>query len=270
MGEAGALLGVWRHLVGARMRSEWQYRASFLLLLLSQSLIAAFDLAVVATLFSQVDLLAGWAGMEVALLFGLSGVSFGLADLLISQVETSSHHIRAGTLDRFLLRPVPTLLHLSGSEFALRRIGRVAQPLAVLVVALAAAPIHWSPETVALVPVALLSGAVIFGGIWVITSSIAFWTVESQEVANAFTYGGGLAVQYPLDVLSAWLRRLATFVIPLAFVAYLPAARMLGRPDPLGLPSALAWAAPAVALAVAGAARGVWSLAVRHYRSTGS
>ena len=71
--------------------------------------------------------------MEVALLFGLSGVAFGLADLLVSQVETASSHIKAGTFDLFLLRPMPTLLHLSASEFALRRIGRVLQPAVVLV-----------------------------------------------------------------------------------------------------------------------------------------
>ena len=78
--------------------------------------------------------------MEVALLFGLSGVAFGLADLLISQVETASRHIKAGTFDLFLLRPLPTLLHLSATEFALRRLGRILQPLVVLVVALVLAP----------------------------------------------------------------------------------------------------------------------------------
>ncbi len=123
------------------MRADWQYRTSFLLLLASQSLIACLDLAVVATLFSHVDLLGGWAGMEVALLFGIGGVSFGLADLLVSQVETASRYLKAGTFDLFLLRPVPTLLHLSASEFALRRVGRSLEPLAVLTVALAQAPI---------------------------------------------------------------------------------------------------------------------------------
>jgi viologen exporter family transport system permease protein len=268
--EATVSLAVWRRLVGARIRADWQYRTSFLLFLASQTLIACFDLAVVATLFSQVELLGGWSGMEVALLFGIGGVSFGLADMLISQVETASRHIKAGTFDLFLLRPVPTLLYLSASEFALRRIGRILQPILVLAVALTAGPIRWSPETVLLVPVSLVSGAVIFGGIWVVTSSISFWTVESQEVANAFTYGGSVLVQYPLDVLAAWLRRLATFAIPLAFVAYLPAARMLGRPHPLGLPSVLAWASPVVAVVLALAARAVWVLAVRHHRGTGS
>ena len=270
MGEVVASLGVWRRLVGARIRADWQYRTSFFLFLASQSAIACMDLAVIAAIFHRVDSLGGWSGMEVALLFGLSGVAFGLADLLISQVEDASRHIKAGTFDLFLLRPVPTLLHLSASEFALRRVGRILQPLVVLVVALVAAPIDWRVETVALIPVTIVCGAVIFGSVWVTTSSISFWTVESQEVANAFTYGGSLATSYPVDILGAWLRRIMTFLVPLAFVAYLPAARLLDRDEPLGLPSAVAWTAPLVALGSALVARAVWSLAVRHHRSTGS
>lgn len=270
MADLRAAFLVWRRLVGARIRADWQYRTSFFLFLASQTLIACLDLAVIAALFTQVDLLGGWTGMEVALLFGLGGVAFGVADLLISQVETCSRHLKAGTFDLLLLRPLPTLLHLSASEFALRRLGRILQPLVVLLIALAAAPVRWRPEAVALVLVSLVAGSVIFGAIWVISSSIAFWTIEGDEVANAFTYGGGQVVQYPLDVLSTWLRRLATFAIPLAFVAYLPAARILERPDPIGLPNLLAWAAPAVAVGMALLAQAVWGTAVRHHRSTGS
>lgn len=265
-----ASLGVWRHLVGARIRADWQYRTSFFLFLASQTAVACMDLAVVASIFGQVDSLAGWSGVEVALLFGLSGVPFGIADMTISQVENASKHIKAGTFDLFLLRPLPALLHLSASEFALRRLGRVLQPAVVLVGALVLAPITWNAETVALLVVTLVSGTLIFGSVWVVTSSVSFWTVESQEMANAFTYGGSLATSYPIDLLATWMRRLVTFLVPLAFVAYFPAARMLGRDDPLGLPSAIAWATPFVAVASVLVARAVWALAVRHHRSTGS
>lgn len=255
--------------MAARIRADWQYRTSFLLFLLSQTLIAGLDLLVIAAIFGQVDTLAGWSGAEVALLYGLAGVGFGLADLLISQVELASWHIKQGTFDLFLLRPVPTLLHLSASEFALRRIGRIVQPMVVLVIALTVAPIDWSPEVVVLVPVTIVSGLAIFGSVWVATSSLSFWTVDSQEFGNAFTYGGGLAAQYPIDVLSTWLQRLFTFLVPVAFVAYVPASRMLGR-EPLGVPSLAAWATPAVAAAAVGVAGAIWRQAVRHHRSTGS
>lgn len=261
---------MWRRLVGARIRSEWQYRTSFFLFLTSQALVACMDLAAIAALFGQVDRLAGWSGMEVALLFGLGGLAFGIADLLVSAVETASKHLKAGTFDLFLLRPLPALLHLSASEFALRRLGRVVQPLVVLAVALVLAPIDWTVERVVLVPVTLVAGTFVFGAVWVVTSSISFWTVDSQELANAFTYGGSVVVHHPIDLLGEWLRRLFTFVFPLAFVAYFPAARLLGRDDTIGGPSALAWATPLVAVAAVLVARAVWGLAVRHHQGTGS
>lgn len=263
-------LGLYRRLVGARIRSDWQYRASFLLLLGSQTVVAGLDLAVIAVLFGRVDALAGWTVLEVGLLYGLGGVAFAVADLFVSQVEFAGRHIKAGTFDRFLLRPMSPLLQLSAGEFALRRAGRVVQPMVVLVIALAGAGIDWTPTRVAMVPVALGAGVVMFGAVWVLTSSVAFWTVETQEFGSAFTYGGNHLTQYPIDVLGPWLRRLVTFVVPLAFVAYFPAAYILDKPDPMGGPAEAALLAPGVALVMAMAARAVWTNALRHYRSTGS
>ena len=140
----------------------------------------------------------------------------------------------------------------------------------MLAVALAGAGIHWTPARVLLVPVALVSGTAIFAAIWVITSSVAFWTVETQEFSSAFTYGGNHLTQYPLDVLKPWLRRLATFVVPLAFVSYFPAAYLLDKPEPLGLPRWVGLLCPVVAAGSASVAWALWRSAVRHYRSTGS
>ena len=266
----GDQMAVYRRLLAARIRSDWQYRTSFLLLLLSQAAVAGLDLAVIAVLFGQIDALAGWSGMEVALLYGLSGTAFGLGDLFVSQVEYAATHIKAGTFDNILLRPLSPMLQLSAGEFALRRVARTLQPAAVLVVALAGAGIDWTPARAAMVPVAVVSGATIFGSIWVLTSSVAFWTVETQEFANGFTYGGNHLAQYPLDVLGEWLRRLAIFVVPVAFVAYLPGAYLLGKQEPAGLPAGAAFLTPVVAAGAAVLARAVWQLAIRHYRSTGS
>lgn len=263
-------LGVYRYLVAARLRSDWQYRASFVLLILAQTLVAGLDLAVIAVVFGRVDALAGWSALEVGLLYGLGGVAFALGDLFVSQVEYVGRHIKAGTFDRFLLRPLSPLLQLSAGEFALRRAGRLVQPSVVLGIALVGTGIDWTLARVVLVPVALVSGTAIFGAIWVLTSAVAFWTVETQEFGNAFTYGGNHLTQYPIDVLGPWLRRFVIFFVPLAFVAYFPAAYLLGKPDPLGAPPQTALLAPGVALALVLLARAVWLTAVRHYRSTGS
>jgi ABC-2 type transport system permease protein len=256
---------VWWRLVTARVRAGWQYRASFALFMLSQALVMTLDLGVIAAIFSQVDTLDGWSGVEVALLFGLGGVGFGLADAIVSQVELATTHLKAGTFDLFLLRPVSPFLHLTASEFELRRVGRGVQPLVVLVIALAVAPIDWSPAVALLVPVTVLSGVVLFGSVWVVTSSLAFWTVESQEIGNAFTYGGNVATSYPLDLLGTWLRRLFTFVVPLALMTTYPAEALLGRLEGITVVYSLLGTA-----ALAAVSRGVWLFSLRRYSSASS
>ncbi len=112
-------------------------------------------------------------------------------------------------------------------------------------------------------------GFVIFGGIWVIASSVAFWVVEMREVANAFTYGGRFLTNYPFEIFSGVLRRLGT-IVPLAFVSYQPALWVLGRTDPHGSPAWFRFAGPLAAAATVLVARIVWRSGIRHYRSTGS
>jgi ABC-2 type transport system permease protein len=86
---------------------------------------------------------------------------------------------------------------------------------------------------------------------------------------NAFTYGGSFLSQYPIGVFARWLRGLVVFVVPVAFVAYFPALYVLDKEDTLGLPEALQYASPVVALLAVFASAAVWRNAVRHYRSAG-
>lgn len=260
---------IWRRLVGARIRADWQYRTSFVLFTVSQFVAGFLDIIAIVVLFSNVDRLAGWSVAEVAFLYGTASLAFSLGDVFVSEVEYVAHHIRHGSFDRFLLRPVGPMLLLCGQEFAFRRAGRVFQSVLVLVIALAQIDVVWSLARAAMVVEMVVVGFVIFGGIWVITSSIAFWAVEIREVANSFTYGGNFVAHYPMEIFSGWLRRLAT-IVPLAFVSYYPALWVLGREDPDGSPAWFRFAGPLAAGGIVLVARLVWASGVRHYRSTGS
>jgi ABC-2 type transport system permease protein len=139
-----------------------------------------------------------------------------------------------------------------------------------LAISLVLVEIDWTALRLLMLAVAIICGVVIFCAIWVIGAAITFWTVQTSEVTNVFTYGGSELVAHPMSIYSEWLRRFFTFVVPLAFVSYLPALYILDRPDPLGLPVAVQFLSPAVAAAFFLAARAAWTLGVRHYQSTGS
>ena len=270
MADRLALFGVYRRLVGARIRSQLQYRLSFALNTLGTTMISFVDFAAILVIFGRIDALGEWSVGEVAFLYAISSVTFGLADLVIGHLDLLPLMIRQGDLDVLLARPLGSLFQVVSSDFALRRLGKVFQGLAVLGYALATVQIDWTAGRAAMLALMLVTGVVIFCGIWVAFASVAFWVVDSTEVANAFTYGGNYMAQYPVNIFGAWLRRFVIFVVPLAFVGYFPALYVLGKEDELGLPSALQFASPlAAAVSVAGGWI-VWRAAVRRYRSTGS
>jgi ABC-2 type transport system permease protein len=261
---------IYGRLVGARIRSDFQYRVSFVLFFFSQGFITVLDFVAIAIIFEQVPQLAGWSLAEVAVLYGLTGTAFSIADMLVSAVENVSVRIKDGTFDLLLIRPLGPLLQLVTDDFAPRRAGKLLQSVLILGLALDAAHIHWTAGRVAMVPITVLSGTVIFGAVWVLTSCVTFWLVEGREVMNAFTYGGNYMTQYPLAVYGTWLRRLLAYLVPMAFVNYFPAVYLLGRHDLLGAPTVVRFASPAIAVVLAVIAHAAWTGAIRHYRSTGS
>ncbi|MGH9223571.1 MAG: ABC transporter permease [Acidimicrobiales bacterium] len=267
MGSARA--GTYLRLVGARLRADWQYRVSFLLVATAQCAATVLDLLAIVVLFTHVPALAGWTFPEVLFLYATSALAFGLSDLTVGPAGKVNWFIRHGHFDRLLIRPLGTLGQLASEEFALRRVGKLVQPAVALAVAVSSVPVDWTPARVVAVPALVATGAVLFGGLWVLAGSAAFWTVESQEVAHTFTYGGSYVTQYPLDVLSGWLRRVVV-IVPLAFVNYLPAAWLLGKPEFVGVGPWAPVLAPVVAGAVAATAALSWRAGIRHYRSTGS
>ena len=270
MAELAATAGIYRRLVGARIRSQLQYRLSFVLNLVGMAIVTFLDFAVILVLFGQVDALGEWSVEEVALLYGISCVAFALTDLAIGHLDLLPQMIREGDFDLVLVRPLSTLFQVVSNDFALRRLGKLAQGTAVLVFALTRVDVEWSAGRFAMLALALVAGAAIFAGVWVGLSTIAFWLVDSSEAVNAFTYGGNFMAQYPVNIFGPWLRRLVIYLIPIAFVSYFPSLYILGKEDPLGLPQALQFVSPVVAVAACVGGALLWRNAVRHYRSVGA
>lgn len=260
---------MWRRLVGAQIRSQYQYRVSFVLDLAGNFLISFIDFLAVLVLFHNTTRLGVWSVREVAFLYAMSSISFALTDLLVGHFDQFPQKIRDGTFDILLVRPRGTLFQVIGSDFQMRRLGKAIQGAIVLGYVVGSLSIPWDAGRVAMLVLMVPSAIVIFASVWTVGSCLAFWTTDGGEFTNAFTYGGNFMAQYPIDILSPWLRQFLAYIVPLAFVCYFPALYILDKPDPLGLPRALEFSSPAVALLAACVAGSVWRFAVRHYRSAG-
>lgn len=260
----------WR-LVGARARAQMQYKGSFWLVLVGNAATTGLEFASIAILLGRFPSVGGWGLAEVALLYGQSSLAFGVARVIGRGFDRSIEGmIRQGTFDTILTRPLGSFFQILSHEVILRELGRALQGAGVLGYALAQLPIAWTPAKLLLLPLSLLSGVLVYLALLVLRATLCFWTVQSLEAINIFTYGGDQLASYPLSIYNAWLRNFFLFVIPIGFVNYPAALFLLGRTDPHGLPAGLCWAAPLVATAFFALAYAAWQFGVGKYQSTGS
>ncbi|CAM5383784.1 Transporter OS=Streptomyces griseorubiginosus OX=67304 GN=DWG14_05225 PE=4 SV=1 [Streptomyces griseorubiginosus] len=266
----GEGLRAYRLIAGMWIRSAMTYRASFVVTVCGNLAVTGLDFVGILLMFSQVDALGGWRLPEIAFLYGLSVTAFGIADLVLGSMDVLGSRIRDGSFDTLLVRPAPVLAQIGADHFAVRRLGRITQGTVVLIWALASVDVDWSAAKVLLVPLMVLSGAVIFCAVFVAGAAFQIFAQDAAEVQNAFTYGGTTLLQYPPTVFGKDFVRGVTFMFPIAFVNWVPACYVLGRPYPLDLPEWAAFAPPLVAAVCCGLAGLAWRAGLGSYRSTGS
>lgn len=263
-------MALYLRLVAARLRGQVQYRLSFLLQVSASFTSTLVGLLAIVILFRAFHDLAGWRVAEVALLYGLVSVAFGLTELFGAGFDQVTVLVRTGEFDRLLIRPAAPFLQVLAADLQMWRLGRVAQGFVALALAQHWLALVWTPVKALVFLSAVLSTALVFFTVLVIGAAICFWTVESSEAQNIFTYGGTELASYPLHIYDRWLRAAFLYLVPLGLTSYYPTLYILNKSDPLGLPSVTPFLAPLVAATFFVAGLGVWRLGLRHYQSTGS
>ncbi|QHT62005.1 hypothetical protein GXP70_19810 [Paenibacillus lycopersici] len=249
------------------LKSQMQYRGSFLLLLVGQCLTPFTTLAGVYFMFERFGQLKGWDFYEVALCFAVTQMAFSLSETFARGFDTFSSLVVSGDFDRLLVRPRGTVVQVLGSRFEFARLGRLLLSLALLVWSVMHIDVAWTGLRIMALVLMLLCGTVIYTGIFILAASISFWTVQGLEIVNIFTDGGREMTQYPLNIYHRWIKRFFTFIIPFGCINYLPLLYILGRE---GADHALYALTPLSGFLFLAPCLLVWRIGVRHYRSTGS
>ncbi len=257
-------------LIGISIRSQMQYRASFLLYMVGNLLVTFVEFVTILVLFARFGTLRGWGLGEVAMFYGVINVSYAISEALGRGFDMFFLQVNTGEFDRTLLRPRSAGIQVLGHDFQLLRGGRLLQGLAITVWASINAGIEWNAAKVATLALSVIGGMAVFTGLLIVQATMCFWSTQSLEVMNSFTYGGVEALQWPLPVLNRWLARLFIFVIPLGCMTYFPMLAILDRQDALGFPSWFGYVSPLVGFVFLGVCVLIWQFGVRHYRSTGT
>jgi ABC-2 type transport system permease protein len=269
--DLGLDLKLYLHLVAVQIRSQFQYKVNLLLDISTYFCITGIEVLSILLYFGVFPSLLGWHIGDVALLAAVTSICFGIAEVTGTGLDQFSFTIVRGDFDRMLLRPVGAFIQIIGSDFRLRKLGRVTQGVLAGAFALHLLPgLHWIWTKVLVLGLGMLSGAVMFVAILLLGATLCFWTLETDEIVNILTFGGREMLSYPLTIYNQLMQRFFLFIVPIAFGSYVPVCYVLGKPLPFGLPMESAFFSPLAALILATAAGLLWQFGIRHYQSTGS
>jgi ABC-2 type transport system permease protein len=270
VGGAGRMK-VYLQLVSARIRADAQYRISFVFRLTSSSLLVLGDYFVVWALLARVGTIGGWNRSQATFLFGFGSLGFRTADAFIGgPVERCAEYIRSGEFDRFLLRPIRPMVGLMGDAFAFRRVGQMLVTIPIAAGGAVAVGLPANARTALVLGLVLINAIGISSSLFVVLCSLAFWSPNTNEIANSFTYGGATVNQYPVHIMGSFVRGLAFTVMPVAFAVYVPSFLLVGAANPLGVTPLMSWLSLAAWIPLALVGSLVWRQALKRYGSTGS
>jgi ABC-2 type transport system permease protein len=259
-------------LLRVQIRSQIQYPTSFILEVISSTIIMGLFFISFALTFTRFDQIGGWSLGEVAFIWGITEFSFGMMDMVFSgfDYDTFGPMVRHGRFDQLLLRPVNITLQVLGSRFELRRLGRIFEGMIIFIYGLNLIHIDWTIGKIIYIPIIALSQVLFFGSLFIFGATTTFWTMERLEILNIFTYGGSEIMSYPMHIFPRAIRLVFTFLVPAIFMSYFPAVFILEKSDPLNAPGFVSFLAPLLALGMLALALRFWKFGIRNYQSTGS
>ena len=252
------------------IRSQLQYPLSFLMQTLAQLVMEGGEMLALILLIDRFDRLNQWGPGDLYFFFGLMSVSFYLTEIFGRGVTGNfPYMVRTGQLDTILLRPRGVLTQVLCSAADPRRITCIAVGVVSLVIGSNLAKIAWTLPKILLFAESVFFSFWLILGLFMIEAVLCIHSVKSIELANALTYGGRSACEYPSDIYPRPLRVLFTVIAPFALVMHVPASTILGKPL-FGWPMWTAFVTPLAGLLMFGIMYLLFRKAMKFYRSTGS
>ncbi len=249
------------------IRSQMQYRASFIMIVIGQLIHPVINFIGVFFLMMRFGELGGWTIEEISFSFGSLMISYAVAEAFARGFDTFSGIVRNGTFDRILVRPRGTVVQILGSRFEMNRVGKLLSSIAIYVWATIRLDTLWGFDKLVVAAGMILAGVFVFSGIFILYATLCFWTIEGTEIMHILTDGSRELARIPLNIYDSKIIRFFIFIVPIASANFLPLMYITDRV------SENAWIyaiSPVLGFLFIIPCMLLWRFGVRHYKSTGS
>lgn len=223
-----------------------------------------FFLLILLVIYGKTSHIAGWGRGDALVLAATVFVMNSFVGAFCFSITEIPQQVRMGSLDFIVTKPVDSQFWVSFRRFNFDQMGSLFAGVAMILVGAHLAGVAPSPAQWIAYGLLVLSSTALFYSFNLAMMTTGIWLVR---VDNLFVLGESITqiVRYPLEIYPSGLQRLLTFVIPLGFLATVPARQLVRGLDVSMVGIGLVWAL--VALYVS---RRFWQYAMKNYSSASS
>jgi ABC-2 type transport system permease protein len=257
------VFAIYRRSLLAQIRSVFEYPADLWVMASAGAMWNVLQIAFLTVLFANVPDVAGWGFHEMLLLSGLLSVAGGANALFADGVWSTGSFVVEGDIDYRITRPAPVVVQVASSHLGLQSFGEVVLGLAMFGYGWFGAGLGlvWLPVGA----LALACASIIQCALVTALCAVNFWVKGPMSIfAFLMIDLQGQSMRLPLGLFPVAVRIVTLFVVPIAFVNFVPVAVLTGHMD--------AWwliGTPLTAVASLLLAAGVYRLGLRSYDSAG-
>ena len=220
-------LRLYRSLIGQFFKVVMQSKVDFLMGLFGFFFTQISGILFLYLVFEQIPDLQGWTLEQLVFIYGFAQIPRGIDHLFTDNLWMVAWRlVITGDFDRYMLRPMNVFFQIIAEKLQPDALGELLVGTILVVYSAIQGVVVLDFVHIVLFVVSVFAGALIYTAIKLLFSSLAFWVKRSGPFMQ-LAYEMAEFAKYPTEIYAKALRFVITWVIPFAFVAYLPAGYFL-------------------------------------------
>lgn len=205
-----------------------QSKVDFLMGLFGFFFTQILGIAFLYLVFQQIPSLNGWTFDQLIFIYGFAQIPRGIDHLLTDNIWMIAWRlIISGDFDRYMLRPMNIFFQVISEKLQPDAIGELLVGTILIIRSLTKGVVIVDAIHIILFLISVIAGAIIYTSIKLFFASFSFWMKQSGPILQV-AYEMADFAKYPTEIYAKVIRFIITWIIPFAFVAYLPAGYFLG------------------------------------------
>lgn len=257
-------LQIYRQFVVSSFVRELEFRANFFAKIVQNLAWVFFFVLMILVIYRNTDSIAGWSRGEAFVLSSAALLLYNLVTFFCMSLIEIPEHIRKGTLDFVVTKPVDSQFWVSLRRCNFDQLGAIFAGFILIAYGLHESRLIPSAEQWLAFLITVIAANFIFYAFQFFLMTLGIWLVR---VDNLMVLGETVMTisRYPMDIFNANVQRIFLFVLPVAFLATIPAQQLVHGAHWGWVAGSVGWAA-----AFFFSSRSLWKFAMRSYSSASS